>query len=223
MKSALRTVLGLLAVFASSALVLAFFVDVDAENVGRWLMATKETPVVVFCAVIAVLAVDAVLAVPTNATIVVAGHLLGPLWGGLGSFIGVMLAGSICYWGGRLVGPGRWVKAHAIDELRRSVGTIGPTPLLLGRASPMLPELLSALAGMGRMSARQYYLYFALGNLPFALLVAYAGSVSTVERPWPAIAAGIVLPALLAVVAVLRRRARGRRARARTAFQSQSS
>lgn len=208
MKSALRAALLLLAVFAGTALVLALVLDFDASDVRRWLVASRERPGLVVVAIVALLAVDSVLAVPTVTTVVVAGYLLGPLWGALSSFAGLMLAGSICYWGGRIAGPRRWLKTRSADEISGGVGEVGPAPLLVARAAPMLPEVLSALAGAGRMPAERYYLFFGLGNLPFALLVAYAGSVSSLERPWPAIAAGVAVPAAGAAVLLWRRFAR---------------
>ncbi len=211
MRTALRTALLLLLVFGGVALLFHFLVDVDASDVQRWLMASRERPEVVFVAVVLVLAIDSVLSVPTIPTVVVAGYLLGPVWGALGSFIGMMLAGSICYWGGRLVGAVRWSNRRAADELGSSVSQVGPVGLLLSRAMPMMPEVLSAMAGSGRMPARRYYSYFGLGNLPFAVLVAYAGSESTLERPWPAIVAGLSVPVIGAAF-VLRRKLAGRSA-----------
>lgn len=196
MKSALRTALILLAVFAATALILGLFVDFDAGDVQRWLVASRERPGLVFVTVVAVLATDSVLAVPTITTVVAAGYLLGPWWGAAGSFAGMMLAGSICYWGGRVVGSARWLSARSSGALGSSVSEVGPAALLLARTAPMLPEVLSAMAGSARMPPRRYYFYFGLGNLPFAVLVAYAGSVSSLERPWPAIVVGLAVPAL---------------------------
>ncbi len=81
MKSALRTALILLAVFAATALILGLVVDFDAGDVQRWLVASRERPVLAFVTVVAVLATDSVLAVPTITTVVAAGYLLGPWWG----------------------------------------------------------------------------------------------------------------------------------------------
>ncbi|HVJ15347.1 MAG TPA: VTT domain-containing protein [Polyangiaceae bacterium] len=199
MKRALRTALILLAVFAGAALILGLLVDFDAGDVRRWLVASRERPGLVFAAVVALLAVDSVLTVPTIGTVLAAGYLLGPFWGALGSFTGMMLAGSICYWGGRIVGSRRWTSSDA------AVSEVGPAALLVARSAPMLPEVVSAMAGSGRMRPHRYYLYFGLGNLPFAVLVAYAGSVSTLERPWPAIVAGVAVPAAGAAFVLWRR------------------
>lgn len=215
MKSELRTALTLLALFAAVAIALGLLVDFDAGDVRRLLEASRQRPVLVFALVIAVLAVDSVLTVPTITTVLAAGYLLGPWWGALASFSGVMSAGSICYWGGRAWGAARWLKGQAVDvtadEREREVGAAA---LLVARAAPMLPEVLSALAGSRRMPAERYYLYFALGNLPFAVLLSYAGSVSTLERPWPAVAAALVVPAAGAAFMLWRRLSRRRAPRA---------
>lgn len=208
MKAAVRAVLLLIFVFAITAFVMALLLDLNADQVRGWLIKSKERPSLVFVAVVLVLAVDSVLAVPTITTVVFAGYLLGPLLGGLSSIIGILLAGSFCYWGGRFAGLSRWVKPETAEDVRRSVGQVGPLPLLLARASPMLPEVLSAMAGAGSMPASRYYLYFLLGNLPFSFAVAYAGSVSTLERPWPALVVGVGIPASMMLVFLVRRRSR---------------
>lgn len=208
MRKTVIAALVLLALFGCAALVLSVFVDVGAEDVRRWLLTARRRPALVFVTIVVVLATDSVLAIPTVATVLAAGYLLGPLWGALSALLGVMSAGLICYAGGRLAGSTRWVKAHVLGDIRRSVGEVGPIPLLLARTAPMLPEVLSTMAGASGMPARKYCLYFALANLPFALAVAYAGSISTVEQPWPAVVVAAALPAVLGSVALWRRRRR---------------
>ena len=195
MRSELLTALTLLALFAAVALGVGLLVDFDSGDARRLLEASRERPALVFALVVGLLAVDSVLAVPTMTTVLAAGYLLGAWSGALASFAGMMAAGSICYWGGRAWGASRWLKGRALHEERGGEREVGAAALLVARAAPMLPEVLSAMAGSRRMRADRYYLYFGLGNLPFAALLSYAGSVSTLERPWPAIAAALVVPA----------------------------
>jgi uncharacterized membrane protein YdjX (TVP38/TMEM64 family) len=209
MKSELRSALKLLTLFAAVALALGLLVDFQASDVRRLLEASRERPELVFALAVGVLAVDSVLAVPTITTVLAAGYLLGPWWGALASFSGMMSAGSLCYWGGRAWGASRWLKGRAIGEVAGE-RAVGAAALLVARAAPMMPEVLSAMAGSRRMPAQRYYLYFGLGNLPFAALLAYAGSVSTVERPWPAVAAALLVPAAGAAFMTWRRFARAR-------------
>jgi uncharacterized membrane protein YdjX (TVP38/TMEM64 family) len=210
MRSQLLTALTLLALFAAVALAVGLLVDFDSGDARQLLQTSRERPALVFALVIGILAVDSVLAVPTITTVLAAGYLLGPSWGALASFLGMMSAGSICYWGGRAWGASRWLKRRAVDELELRGGEreVGAAALLIARAAPMLPEALSAMAGSRRMRAARYYLYFGLGNLPFAILLSYAGSVSTLERPWPAVAAALVVPAAGAAFMLWRRLSR---------------
>lgn len=210
MKRALKTFLTLFLIFGSLALLFGFFVDFDDRDVERVLMASKERPEWVFASVVALLAVDSVLAIPSTPTVIIAGYLLGPWWGGLSSFLGMMVAGSICYWSGRVVGSARWWKKEAPHAVSDGTAQVVPVALLLARAAPMLPEVLSAMAGSSRMPMARYYLYYGSGHFAFALLVAYAGSKSSLEEPWPAIAAGLTVPVLGAIVVFMRRRARAR-------------
>jgi uncharacterized membrane protein YdjX (TVP38/TMEM64 family) len=208
-KSELRVALKLLALFAAAALALGLLVDFQASDVRRLLEASRERPALVFALAVGVLAVDSVLAVPTITTVLAAGYLLGPWWGALASFSGLMSAGTLCYWGGRAWGASRWLKSRAVGEAAGE-RAVDAAALLVARAAPMLPEVLSAMAGSRRMPAQRYYLYFGLGNLPFAVLLAYAGSVSTVERPWPAVAAALLVPAAGAAFMTWRRFTRAR-------------
>ncbi len=206
MQSELRSVLVLLVAFAAVAIAAGLLVDFDAGAARRLLESSRERPAWSFALVVGVLATDSVLTVPTVATVLAAGHLLGPWWGALASFTGMMVAGSICYWGGRAWGAAPWLDHRAAPATSTRAREVGPVALLIARAAPMLPEALSAMAGARRMRASRYYLYFGLGQLPFALLVALAGSVSTLERPWPAVAAALAVPAVGAALMLWRRR-----------------
>jgi uncharacterized oxidoreductase len=209
MSTTLKAALLLALAFASTFSLNLAFGWLAPSDIQAWLQAAAARPALVFAGVVAVLAVDSVLAVPTMTTIIVGGHLLGPVAGSAAAMVGLLLAGSICYWGARLVGATRWVSPESLERVRRTVGAVGPVPLLLSRALPILPEVLSALAGAGRMPAHRYYAWFALGNVPAAVLGAVAGDRSTLDAPWPALVVGLGLPALTALALVLTRK-RGR-------------
>lgn len=196
-------VLGLL--FASTVVINAAYGILSPEHVRAVFETVVRNPIMLAGVVVAVLAIDSVLAVPTITTVVLAGYFLGPFWGGLMSTIGILAAGSICFWGARLCGESRFVPPRKRVRIIETVGTIGPAPLMLSRIAPILPEVLSALAGAGGMPAARYYLYFAAGNVPFAFLAAWAGSISSLERPWPALVVGVGFPTLGAALLIYRR------------------
>ncbi|MEQ9362778.1 MAG: VTT domain-containing protein [Leptospirales bacterium] len=161
----------------------------DSRDAGLWLAG----------AVILVLSIDSVLTVPTLTTVALSGFFLGPIYGGLVASVGLMAAGSICFFGSRYGGTNLFRKMIAGDEAARLADWFhrsGGLALILSRALPMFPEVLSVLAGVSGIRASLYYLYFALGSVPYAFLVAWAGSESTLRNPWPVLAIGVGVPAV---------------------------
>ena len=61
----------------------------------------------------------------------------------------------------------------------------------------MLPEITACMAGFTKMAPHRYSLFFALSSLPYVLIAAYAGSISSIEDPKPAIYAALGLYAVL--------------------------
>ena len=81
--------------------------------------------------------------------------------------------------------------------------------LFVCQALPILPELACCLSGIARMNPVRFLSAYAVGVVPFAVIVAYAGSVSTIANPGPAIYAAIgVSASLLLAWRLLQRRAR---------------
>ena len=75
------------------------------------------------------------------------------------------------------------------------------------QALPILPEVSACLAGVSRMPFGRFCLGFGVGVVPFAFIVAWAGSASTLADPSPAIYTAIgVSVALLLAWTLLRRR-----------------
>jgi len=56
---------------------------------------------------------------------------------------------------------------------------------------PMLPEAVTCLAGMTRMPFGKYLLAWMISSIPYALIATYAGSISSLENPRPAIFSAI--------------------------------
>lgn len=210
MRATLLFALLLAGCFALTATINLALGVLSAEDVRAALALLARNQALLAAAVVAVLAIDSLLAVPTVTTVVLAGYFLGPALGGLSSTLGILAAGSICFWAGRFGAGRRLISPATLSRVAATVGHSGPTPLLMSRAAPILPEVLSVLAGAGGMPASRYYLYFALGNVPFAFLAAWSGSVSSLDRPWPALIVGVGLPALGGLFVTYRRLTRGR-------------
>ncbi len=202
MKGIIKLFAILIAVFSTSFALNLVFGWITAESVNATLSALRSSPnatVWLAAVVVAVLAVDSVLAVPTITTIILAGYFLGPVAGGFAASGGVMFAGAICFFGSRLGGE-RFFHAIVSPEegarLKAWFASAGGLALLLSRSLPMLPEVLSCIAGMSGMRAVSFFALFAAGNIPFVFLAAWAGSESSFEKPWPALLVGMGMPAL---------------------------
>ena len=59
--------------------------------------------------------------------------------------------------------------------------------IILARAAPMVPEVTSCMAGVTGMPLLRFLKFFMIGNLPYVLIASYAGSISSLNSPMPAI------------------------------------
>ena len=199
----LITVMVILAcVFASTFIIGRAAGWLTADNVRLWLEQIHQTDAIyVMGAVIILLFADLFVAVPTLTITLLAGYFLGFGLGASTAFVGVSAAAFTGYalcrrWGER--GIAMIVRdAAERRDLEASFQTSGPVMILLSRAAPILPEVTACMAGATRMPLPRYALYFALGTLPYVLIAAYAGSISSIDDPRPAIYTAIFLYATL--------------------------
>jgi len=84
--------------------------------------------------------------------------------------------------------------------------------ILLSRGSPILPEVSACMAGMTRMPLGKFLVLWLASSVPYAVIAAYAGSISSLDNPQPAIFAAIGLMSVLWISwLVVRRRGQNRR------------
>jgi uncharacterized membrane protein YdjX (TVP38/TMEM64 family) len=172
------------------------------RNGLAWLDALH--PAWVVAAVIALLLLDLFIAVPTMATILLAGFLLGPWLGGAAAAAGLMTLGTTGYLIGREAGRGALMRLYRDEARLAAIETAFRRNdlfvLFVCQALPILPELSCTLAGIARMPFGRFLSGYAVGVVPFAFILAWAGSISTPTDPWPAIwtaiATGVTLLAL---------------------------
>lgn len=153
------------------------------------------------CVVIFLLFLDLFVTVPTLSVTILAGYFLGFPLGALTAFIGMSSAAFSGYgisrkWGQRpisfLVKDDKERQCLSQAFLRN-----GPIMILLARAAPMVPEITALMAGAVKMKFITYAMWFCLGTAPYAAIAAYAGSVSSLDSPQPAIIAALSLYAVL--------------------------
>lgn len=196
MKDLVKIGLTLAALFLSTFVIMRMTGLVTEADVRFYLAAAHDVhPAYLAALVILLLFVDLFIAVPTLATVLLAGYFLGPVLGALASIAGFAAMGCTGYGLGRRFGSRLLVRIYR-DEVRlaaiqKSFETNGLLVLFVCQALPILPEVSCCLAGTTKMPFPKFLLGFSVGTIPVAAIVAYAGSISTLSNPTPAILASI--------------------------------
>jgi len=216
MKDMLKIAAVLAIAFASTFLVARWSgVLTEAEVAAFLRQAYSIEPIWFVLLVIGALWIDLLIAVPTMLTILLAGHFLGPVTGALAGVVGLLLMGSTGYLLGRRYGRRALLRlygsgsAERLAAIEASFARNDLLVLFACQALPILPELACCLAGISRMKPARFLAGYAVGVVPFAVIVAWAGSVSTADDPSLAILVGIgVSVVLLLAWRLLARRGR---------------
>ncbi len=192
MKALIKFVVLLGAFFTLTLVVFKLLGILSADDIKLWLEAAMElSPWIVGSIIVALMMVDLFIAIPTLSLTILSGFFLGVELGVFYSSIGMIGAGTMGYVISRFHGDKllRFVSSDEAqrEEMIRIFTTFGPFSLMLCRAAPMLPEVTSCLAGVTKMPYWKYLLFYSLGTIPYAVIAAYSGSISTVNDPGPAI------------------------------------
>jgi uncharacterized membrane protein YdjX (TVP38/TMEM64 family) len=144
------------------------------RSFGPW------APVVAF----ALIQLQAVLApLPSFPVIYANGLLFGTVWGGLLSWISVLVSAALCFglarrWGRPLVE--RVLSPAALRTADALFDRYGVFAVLIGRLLPLTAfDLLSYAAGLTPMRVRPFLTATAIGMTPTTFLMAAAGDVGT--------------------------------------------
>ena len=172
------------------------------ENVTNWLeLAGSVDPIWLAGTVILLLFLDLFVAVPTLTITILAGFFLGFPAGATAAFTGMSLAAFSGYAISRIWGESAvsFLVRDKNDrqEMAETFQRNGPTMIVLSRAAPIVPEVTACMAGATNMRFSLYVGYFTLSTLPYVLIAAYAGSISSPDSPQPAIYAALTLYAAL--------------------------
>jgi len=202
MKHLIKIFLTLTACFAVTFLLIKFTGILGMEQIEAWLKQARElSPIYVGLIVTALLFADLFIAVPTLTVTILAGYFLGHGFGAAAALSGVTLAGVCGYslsrhYGGAILGF--LIKQE--DKRNEAIMTFhryGFTMILLSRAMPILPEVTACLSGMTRMNFGKFLLAWWVSSVPYVLIATYAGSISSIDNPMPAIYTAIGITMLL--------------------------
>jgi uncharacterized membrane protein YdjX (TVP38/TMEM64 family) len=192
MKPLLKIILVLAVIFASTFVIIRLSGVLTEDDIKAWLeAATNINPWYVASAIVFILAIDIFIAVPTLTTCILSGYFLGFIWGGLTASVGLLAAGLIGYWMSRLLGE-RILKIiirseEKREEAKTTFAQYGLAMIMLSRSSPIFSEVCACMAGMTRMKFTKFFLAWSVNSIPYALIAAYSGSISSFENPKPAI------------------------------------
>ena len=202
MKELIKVFLIIASVFAMTFVVIKFTGVLTIEQIEIWLNQAKNlSPLYVGIIISSLLFADLLIAVPTLTIIILSGYFLGFIYGAIFSIIGVYLAGIIGYILSRYYGEK--ILFFLIRDENKRVDTIktfnkhGFMMILLSRAMPIIPETSVCLSGMTKMGFGKFLLAWSLSSIPYVLIASYAGSISTLQNPKPAIFTVIILSLLL--------------------------
>ncbi len=208
MKSLVKVMLTLGSLFALTFVAGRLLGILTVENVQNWLEWTGTVdPLVVAGLVVVLLFADLFVAVPTLTITVLSGYSLGFPMGAAAAFFGMSLAAGSGYGLSRIWGQ-RGIAFLVKDpeeraKLTASFQSCGPIMIMLSRVAPILTEVSACMAGATHMRFGRYCMFFAIGTVPYVLIAAYAGSISSIENPTPAILAVLVLNAVLWILWIM--------------------
>jgi uncharacterized membrane protein YdjX (TVP38/TMEM64 family) len=153
--------------------------------------------------VIALLVSDLFLPIPATPVMSAAGFLYGTMLGGLlsaaGSFAAGMAGYGLCRSFGRNVAV-RLAGEQEIAEHETLFQRSGPWLVAASRWLPLLPEVISCLAGLTRMPLPIFATSLACGALPMGFVYAAIGAAGQ-DNPTTAILLSVAVPPLLWLLA----------------------
>jgi len=149
---------------------------------------------------IALLLSDLVLPVPGTVVMSALGYIYGPWLGGALAVMGSMLSGIVAYGLCWKIGrpAAEWIAGR--EDLARGEaifgGKAGGWLVALSRWLPILPKVITCMAGMVRMPFRRFVIALACGSAPLGFTFAMIGQWAH-DSPVPALMLSAGLPPLL--------------------------
>jgi uncharacterized membrane protein YdjX (TVP38/TMEM64 family) len=131
--------------------------------------------------IVALLAADLFLPIPSSLVMVLSGAAFGVGWGAalslVGSIGGEWLGFELVRRYGRRASA-RLVGDDEIDRLSRVFRTHGAAAIAVTRALPVVMETMSVVAGLSTMKRSTFLIASLIGTAPIVVVYAYAGAVS---------------------------------------------
>ena len=178
------------------------------ERCVEWFQSVRG---VAWLVAIALLIADLLLPIPATGVMtalgVVYGTWLGAAVGATGSALAALLGYGLARLGGQA--GSRWIAdEEEVRRFRAFFDRWGGAGIIVSRMLPILPEVMSILAGLAPMRFGRFLAALLLGTIPAAILFAWLGSASA-KAPWYGTIAAVLLPLVLWPILLLIVRRRG--------------
>lgn len=147
------------------------------------------------------LTLDLFFPIPSGILMFYSGFYTGFFWGFVINFAGAMGSALIGFGLCRKFGMKAFEKITGKKEIKRVehiFESYGVWAILLSRSVPMLTEIISALAGLAKISFKRFFFFTTVGTIPVCLVYAYIGSLkydNIKQMGWSVLVA-LVLPAI---------------------------
>jgi uncharacterized membrane protein YdjX (TVP38/TMEM64 family) len=180
----MRRTIALIAIVAGvvigSKLLLENALGISLEPLARsWMADAGPSAAAVM---IALLAIDIFIPVPSSIVMVLSGAVFGVGWGALLAFVGSVGGEWLGFELARRYGAA-WFSRFIGNEAERRrlnhiLATHGAAAVAVTRAVPVVMETISVVAGLSAMKRRTFLLASAVGTAPIVIVYAYAGAAS---------------------------------------------
>jgi membrane-associated protein len=143
---------------------------------------------------------------------VATGAIATPLWLVCVLVTVCAFVGNVCgYWIGAKAGPALFNKQNSklfkkeyVDKTHEFFDKYGARAIVMARFVPIVRTFITAMAGVGRMDAKKYFTYSAIGGIAWAagvtLLGYFLGEIPFVEKNIEAMLVLIVLISVIPIV-----------------------
>jgi membrane-associated protein len=140
------------------------------------------------------------------------GAIQTPLWAVCALVTVCAFVGNVCgYWIGVKAGPALFSKPDSklfkrehVDKTHEFFERYGARAVIMARFVPIVRTFITATAGVGRMNARRFFTYSAIGALLWAsgvtVLGYFLGEIEFIEKNIDAMAVLIVLISVIPIV-----------------------
>lgn len=177
------------------------------EQMNAYLSQWREHPPAtawIVSTVVALLASDIFLPVPSSLVCTLAGGQLGAMLGTFVTWMGMNLGAIIGFALARKWGPAFAKRFSREDEIERAGAMsqrFGPALLAVSRGVPVLAEATVLWMGIHQLPWRQFWLPVLASNLVLAIVYSCFGELAERHESLPiALAASVAIPVILAAV-----------------------